>query len=177
MKKLLFFICLISYVSFGNITAQKKGKNDCDRIKLTVDQFTGNKTYSSPTNNMKPFNSIWMPQIILFKIIQTGGKMGYFMSFSISGSTYIEGKEYNNNCIVLFEDGKRIEKTTEVTITKYTGYSTSYYYRTTLPLDSSDLELIKSSKMKAIRLSEFDMDKINTPEFYMFYLNCLIEKK
>lgn len=191
MKKLLLFFCLIISFSSVNMLAQKfddktdkrkqkkEKESDCDRIKLSVDQFTGSKTYSMPANNMKPFNSIWMPLIRVYKVIKTTGEEIYFMSFSIPSDSYIEGKEYNNDCIVLFENGKRIEKTTEVTVTGYTGYysGTTYYYHTNLLLDSIDLELLRNNKMKAIRLINFDMDKIVVPEFYMYYINCLIEKK
>lgn len=155
----------------------KETGSDCSRIKLTVDQFNGTRVFHTPTTTMRPFKSVYAPQMILSKVINSSGDEAYFLSFSVSGSIYIEGKEYNNDCIILFENGKRIEKKTEVTVKTYTGTYSHSRYSTDLPLDSLDLVLLTNNKMKAIRLINFDLDKIVVPEFYMYYLNCLIDKK
>jgi hypothetical protein len=190
MKKTILFLCLISSIYSFKLLAQnyddlyfdkpkdKQNKEtDCSRLKVTVDQFNGNRTFTTPITTMRPFKSIYAPQMVLSKVINSSGDEAYFLSFSIPGSAYIEGKEYNNDCIVLFENGKRIEKKTEVTIKTYSGTSSYSRYSTNLLLDSLDVELLRNNKMKAIRLINFDLDKIVVPEFYMFYLNCLIEKK
>lgn len=177
--KNLFALILLG-ISF-NVTAQDPNY-DCEkRIKTTIDQFTGTKSFQTPTlTNMRPFKTIYGPIFFFSKNIFSDGTESYHMVFSVSGRSYIEG----NNCTILFENNKRLEKTTEVRVKEYQHYGNSYHaaynsytYSTVLPLDSADLELLRYNKIKAIRLVAYDIEEIKVPEFYMYYLNCLMRIK
>jgi hypothetical protein len=185
MKKGVAFIFFFSFVFSVNILAQvnidrynkKQLKQisayNCNRIKVDSNKVTGIRILYTPMDPNGTFHSLSTPSICFSKVIDPSGKKDYFLSFKIFCSKFIPWEKYINSS-VLFKDGNQIEKHSE---TYYAMDPFNSYYTASMPLDSADLVLFRNSELKSIMLMNLELTEFGLPEYFFYYLDCLVEEK
>jgi hypothetical protein len=184
MKKELAFIFLIGFVFSASISAQVNNDRynkkqlkqisayNCNRIQIDSVKATGIRIFRTPMDPNGTFHSLSIPSICFSKVIDPSGKEEYFLLFKIfCGKSIPWEKEVNSS--VLFKDGHQIEKHSE---TFYALDPFNSYYTASMPLDSADLVLFRNSELKSIMLMNLEMTDFGLPEYFFYYLDCLVGK-
>lgn len=130
----------------------------CGDIIKTYDKFDDEYTYSTPYSDA-----------IVFSKVVGKKNTAYYMSVSDIGLT----ASFGSGVTILFEDGSRIEKNTEVNVK--VNDNAKFVYSAFFHLTESDMEKILNMNMTDIRLYIEDVT-VKMPFKYREYMKCLIAK-
>jgi hypothetical protein len=147
-KQIIYFIYDQTFsFNFPFLTSPiKLDKNAiCEKIIRKIDDFTGAITINSPF-----FEGSNSSDAVIFKEIKNG-KATYDLNLTAYGSTVsVDGK----GVIILFEDGTKINKTTQKVDVK--AKESNFEYSVYITLSPNDLILLKTKKIAKFRLYIYD---------------------
>jgi len=133
----------------------------CQDIKITVDKFTGETKYQSPTE-----------KDYFFIKVKKGKESNIYMRFSGSSLSLVSNAK---GIILLLENGFKIEKPDiEIGIDVDPLMKEYYRYQAFFELNPSDIELLTKNKITDSRIYVIDSHLIHS-EYLKEYLKCLIK--
>jgi hypothetical protein len=133
----------------------------CKYIEEIKDKFTEKITYKTPFS-----------EPISFIRVKDKQQINTFMSITVFGSTVSVGK---TGVIILFDNGKKIEKPDAEIDTKVSISGKGYDYSAFLSLSEEEIELLKNYIISDVRLYVYDSNIKNGIKLKE-YLKCISEK-
>lgn len=134
----------------------------CSKIEKTIDDFTDEIKFSSPSINGYKDSSVKIYRF-LDKIKNT-----YYLKLRTYGSTLNINEK---GVIILFDDGTKWSRASEISVDTD---SNRYVYSAFITLSTADLLIFSTKKIKKFRLYIYDeeVDK-NYAEKFKQYVNCI----